>query len=121
MNQLKPRRQQHPSVRCKRHKIKKKERLTLILQTDQSNLTDFNISESSVQLDSSVTKNKKPTHNPTPKFKFLRHRFFGIAVFAILLQKQKSCINYFIFYFGMQHICFCPNAQYPFFIVVECS
>jgi hypothetical protein len=54
-------------------------------------MTDFDILDSSVQLDSSVTKNKKPTLKPTQKFKFLPHRtFFGEAVFAILLQSKKG-------------------------------
>jgi len=64
-------------------KNKKKERLTLILQTVQCILKDFYSSDSSVQLERPEKENKKPPHQPTQEFKFLPQRFFGEAVFAI--------------------------------------
>ena len=68
---------------------------------------NFDNSDSSVQLDCSVTKDKEPTHEPAQKFKFLPHRTFRrwrfgyptLHTFAFALphkanpsQKQKSAI-----------------------------
>jgi hypothetical protein len=42
---------------------------------------------------------------------------FGKAVLAIPSAKSKErCICFLVFYFGMHHICFCPNSQNPFSI-----
>jgi hypothetical protein len=44
-------------------------------------LLQFDNLETSVQLDCSVTENKKPTLKPTQKFKFLPHRSFSPLAF----------------------------------------
>jgi hypothetical protein len=75
-------------------------------------------SDSSVQFDKRVTEDKISQHLSQRKsLNFYPTALFSAKPYLLsLLQNQKSCITCFIFYFGMQHICFCPNAQNPFFI-----
>jgi len=79
----------------------------------------FDTSDSSLQLDKLKTENKMSRHSSQRKsLNFYPTALFSAKPFLLsLLQKQKRRITYFIFYFGMHHICFCPNAQNPFFIV----
>jgi hypothetical protein len=80
---------------------------------------DIDFSDCSLHPDRLKTENKMSQHASQRKsLNFYPTALFSAKPYLLsLLQKQKRRINFFIFYFGMRHICFCPNAQNSFFIV----
>ena len=96
-------------------KFKKEQNIKTDFDTSDS-LLQFDNLETSVQLDCSVTENKNPTHKPTQEFKFLPHRTFSPKpCLPSLLQKQKRCITYFIFYLVCTTFAFAQTHKKSFF------